>query len=171
MHCSGKTAQADTSHTAAQTVPLARIAPCSVQRQKDASPGGGGGGVAVALEGLEHGQRLLGAQLQRLADLVNDRLAARVDAEVLEGCREVRHVGLQLHAQHLRNPRKSFIRQDIQMLQIVSLCCHLAAHAWQGTVIMSDTAALSVNPCLQKGPLSPWLPAGSQQKLSASPSE
>ena len=76
MRCSGKIAQADASHTAAQTVRLAGIALCSVQCQKDASPGRGGGGVAIALKGLEHGQRLLGAQLQRLADLVDDRLAA-----------------------------------------------------------------------------------------------
>ena len=39
------------------------------------------------------------------ARLLNDGFAARVDAEVLEGCAEVRHVRLHPHAQHLQRAR------------------------------------------------------------------
>ena len=39
------------------------------------------------------------------AHLLNDGFAARVDAEVLEGSAEVRHIWLHPHAQHLHRAR------------------------------------------------------------------
>jgi hypothetical protein len=65
------------------------------------SPGGGRGGVAIALKGHQHGHALLLAQLQLAANLRDDGLTARVNAEVIESCFEVRRVRLHVHAQHL----------------------------------------------------------------------
>ena len=89
-------------------------------------PCGRGGGVAVALEGHQHGQALLRPQLELLADLINDRLAARVDAEVLERGREVRHIGLQVHAQQLQMQKQMMISsgRKAAILQMLLTCLY-----------------------------------------------
>ena len=66
------------------------------------APDGGGGDVAEAEEGVARGLHMRGRQGQLLLHAVDDPAPARVDAEVLKGPAEVRHVRLDLHAQHLQ---------------------------------------------------------------------
>ena len=65
------------------------------------APDAGGGGVAEAAQRVAAGLRVAGAQAQLLLHLVDDPAPAGVDAEVLEGAREVRRVGLARHAKDL----------------------------------------------------------------------